>query len=673
MKSQKEYFAFISYSHKDEKYAKWLWHKLEHYHLPVSVRKSNPTLPQYIRPVFKDTSELSAGVLPDEVNEVLYNSKYLIVICSPRAAKSKWVNNEVQTFIDMGRYDKIIPFIIDGIPFSPILDEKCFTSALLNLPKEQELLAVNINDMGRDAAVVKVVAYMFGLKFDILWQRFKREQRNKRSMWMGASVLFAAVGLGVGSYFIKQNHIIETQNDRLSTLISELTESNNTYSELQADLKRYVYAGEMRGNGCDDISLQHFAYHPDEPLIAFSDDWGIWLHNLNSDIENLLPIDEKYGFRDLYRLCFSTDGTELTAEGSFGIYIWNVEKCKLLGHYWSDDKDMHCFETKFPDIDKESLIARRLSQLSSTIDYKCIDGKLTIRQRKNLNDTCSTKMEMDEDSIFLCLPNPVYNEILFITGKRAALYDIGEKEFVLFFKGYNKDDYSMEFDNSGEILRVGKTFYTRTIKIDTIKNLKYTTKPIEDYPYSPKIQKYQYDEITHASMESTDLSIIYRHGNMVKKLEVLRKYSGGNGQEYLSFPVFAGSNRIVAIVEQGKHRIYSTTTWTLTGTLDNYVWDSFEQTFGNEGTLGHAESFIATAKYIDNKLYVVSSGGIVRIYNVNRPRLEAVVELPIKMNDDEYRIGPMDKCDIADDGSRIYYSFHEVPYYYICELPHIKK
>ena len=112
-----KYFAFISYQREDEKWAKWLQHKLEHYHLPTNVRKENPSLPQSIRPVFKDTSELAAGVLADEICEALENSKYLIVICSPHSALSKWVGIEVQTFIDKDRSDKIIPFVIGRKPF----------------------------------------------------------------------------------------------------------------------------------------------------------------------------------------------------------------------------------------------------------------------------------------------------------------------------------------------------------------------------------------------------------------------------------------------------------------------------------------------------------------------------------------------------------------------------
>ena len=209
-----KYFAFISYQREDEKWAKWLQHKLEHYHLPTNVRKENPSLPQSIRPVFKDTSELASGVLADEICEALESSKYLIVICSPQATHSKWVDKEVQTFIDMGRSDKIIPFVIGGKPFSEKPEDECFPSALLNLPKEQELLGVNINEMGRDAAAVKVVACMFELKFDALWQRFERERRKRRNWIIVAAIIAFLCVSGVAFSMYLQNIQIQKANRR---------------------------------------------------------------------------------------------------------------------------------------------------------------------------------------------------------------------------------------------------------------------------------------------------------------------------------------------------------------------------------------------------------------------------------------------------------------------------
>lgn len=120
MSKQYEYFAFISYKREDEKWAKWLQKKLESYSLPTAIRKENPELPNKIRPVFRDQSELSGGNLKAEIEKGLNRSKYLIVICSPRSAKSPWVSKEVQHFIDQGRENYIIPFIIGGTPNASI-------------------------------------------------------------------------------------------------------------------------------------------------------------------------------------------------------------------------------------------------------------------------------------------------------------------------------------------------------------------------------------------------------------------------------------------------------------------------------------------------------------------------------------------------------------------------
>ena len=179
MKQEKEFYAFISYKREDEKWAKWLQDKLEHYKFPVNLN-GRSDLPKYIRPTFRDVTDLTPGLLAEEINYALCNSEWLIVICSPRSAKSPWVCKEAQAFIDIGRADHIIPFVIEGNPFSDDKSTECYPEALLNLTGSKELLAANINEMGRDAAVIKTIARMFNLKFDTLWQRYRREERKKR-------------------------------------------------------------------------------------------------------------------------------------------------------------------------------------------------------------------------------------------------------------------------------------------------------------------------------------------------------------------------------------------------------------------------------------------------------------------------------------------------------------
>lgn len=229
MGNTKQYYAFISYKREDETWAKWLQNKLEYYKLPSNLN-GRSDLPKEIRPVFRDKSELAAGVLAEEINNALVNSKYIIVICSPQAAQSQWVGKEVQTFIEMGRTDKIIPFIVGGEPHSENLEEECLPLSLRKLPKEQELLGVNINEMGRDAAAVKVVARMFGLRFDDLWQRHEREKRIRRHMITTGIIVFALMVLGVAGWIWHQNVVLKEKDWKMmesqSKLVAEMIKLN---------------------------------------------------------------------------------------------------------------------------------------------------------------------------------------------------------------------------------------------------------------------------------------------------------------------------------------------------------------------------------------------------------------------------------------------------------------
>ena len=175
-------YAFISYNHRDVKMAKWLHKKLEYYRLPTEIHNEFEDS-KYLRPIFRDQEDLNTGILSDELRHHLESSKYLIVICSPDSAKSTWVSNEVRTFIEWRRLENIIPFIIDGTPYSGN-DDECLPLSLREYVKvhpDRELLGVSIAEVGREKAFVRVVSRMLGVSFDELWKRHERER--KRSIW----------------------------------------------------------------------------------------------------------------------------------------------------------------------------------------------------------------------------------------------------------------------------------------------------------------------------------------------------------------------------------------------------------------------------------------------------------------------------------------------------------
>lgn len=199
------YIAFISYKREDEKWAKWLQHKLEHYRLPSSIRKENNSLPKAVRPVFRDKSELASGVLKKSLYDALRRSKYLIVVCSPNSAKSEWVNKEVQFFIDEGKKDFIIPFIVDGTPHSLDKSLECYPHAIRHLPQDEELLGVSVKD-GRSESAIKIIAQMLNLQFDTLWQRYQREIIMKRTITICASLFVIIASILVAQYTKKRNY-----------------------------------------------------------------------------------------------------------------------------------------------------------------------------------------------------------------------------------------------------------------------------------------------------------------------------------------------------------------------------------------------------------------------------------------------------------------------------------
>lgn len=231
-----DFFAFISYKREDEKWAKWLQRKLEYYKLPSSVRKDNPDLPEKIRPVFKDTTDLEPGVLARKIQDALDSSKYLIVICSPRSANSVWVSKEVQAFIDSGRSDHIIPFIIGGIPNASDPKDECFPEGLRQLAGEQELLGANINEMGREAAAIKVVARMFNLRFDTLWQRYEKYRKRKRYIVSFLLFIIVSVALLIASIIAKQNVMLERANGQLEEANNAIILQRDSIQKVKNDL-----------------------------------------------------------------------------------------------------------------------------------------------------------------------------------------------------------------------------------------------------------------------------------------------------------------------------------------------------------------------------------------------------------------------------------------------------
>lgn len=217
MESEKIYYAFVSYSREDEKWAKWVAHEMDNFKLPTAL--NGKELPNSLRKVFRDVDELSAGNLPEQIHNALSTSENLVVICSPHSAKSKWVDEEIKEFIKIkgDKTNKIFPFIIDGTPFSNDSNDECFPESLRNLSSKDERVGGNVNEQGgREAALIKVIAGMLEVSFDSLWNRYEREQKRKRRLWIALAFLVAFIGISIASWMWRLNQQLSESNRKLS-------------------------------------------------------------------------------------------------------------------------------------------------------------------------------------------------------------------------------------------------------------------------------------------------------------------------------------------------------------------------------------------------------------------------------------------------------------------------
>ena len=221
-----KYHAFVSYSHADKAWAEWLHRGVETYRIPAGLREGRGDLPEKFYPVFRDRDELAgASVLGDRLREALRESRWLVVVCSPRAARSEWVNEEVRYFKQLGRADRVLCLVVDGVPKASFrrpdeAENECFPETILHPVSDQggvdhsvweEPLAADARPGadGKRAALLKIIAGMAEVGFGDLVRR-DQQRAIQRLRWMVAGVsglVLAFAGLGAGLYFQKKEAV----------------------------------------------------------------------------------------------------------------------------------------------------------------------------------------------------------------------------------------------------------------------------------------------------------------------------------------------------------------------------------------------------------------------------------------------------------------------------------
>jgi len=202
---------------------------------------------------FRDDDEMGASTdLGATLRDALENSDNLILICSPHAARSRWVNAEVLHFKNSEREDRIFAVIAAGTPNSNDPELNCFPPALgspvagdeLLSERHAEPLGIDLSKEPFQRARIRLVAGLLGISFDSLWQREKRRMMKRRAVAAVVTLALASVMVLLGVKWLTERGRVRTQRiDRTLVKVRDDLASERVNAAL-TELDSLTAAGE---------------------------------------------------------------------------------------------------------------------------------------------------------------------------------------------------------------------------------------------------------------------------------------------------------------------------------------------------------------------------------------------------------------------------------------------
>jgi tetratricopeptide (TPR) repeat protein len=200
----RRFTRFLSYSHAepDRSIAVRLHRRLENYSLPrdlaLELRR-----PRRLGSFFRDDDELrSSSDLGAEIRQALGHSDRLIVLCSPSSRASRWVNLEIETFLESHPIEQVACLLLEGDP------EHAIPSAMLTALDGREPFAPDFRESERSRrdcelrSFLKLVAAIVGCAFDDLFQRDRRAALRRAQLRTAVAVPAAVIFAGLALYAV---------------------------------------------------------------------------------------------------------------------------------------------------------------------------------------------------------------------------------------------------------------------------------------------------------------------------------------------------------------------------------------------------------------------------------------------------------------------------------------
>lgn len=246
-------WAFICYSQPDERWKDWLVKHLTLFRTPrpfPGKMTADGPIPRRIGPIMARSDGGDAdNFLSAEDKQTLKESRYLVVVCSPGAAVSRWVDEAVRTFKSLGREHRTLCLIVRGEPYaSSRLDpigEECLPRAIkyavdaegqiTDTPTAPAAADARPGKDGRRNAFLKLTAGLLRIDFGELKQRdHDRGQIQMTGALAGALLLLIFFAAFSTYSFIRANEA----NDLVDEANSSAEFSKSEFDKRRTDSDR---------------------------------------------------------------------------------------------------------------------------------------------------------------------------------------------------------------------------------------------------------------------------------------------------------------------------------------------------------------------------------------------------------------------------------------------------
>jgi WD40 repeat protein len=250
-KTSFEYDGFISYSHAaDDLLAPRLQSGLQRFAKPWWKRRA-------LR-IFRDESSLSANPhLWSSITEALDNSGWFVLLLSPDAAESPWVNQEIEFWKEHKDPSRILPVLTDGtfewtgvdvwgtaVPEElegVFLEEPRWVDMRFGREEEQ----LDLKNPRFSAAVADIASALRGVPKDELEsEEVKQHRRTIRTAWAAGALVLV---LGVAAVFAAVQATSNADEAQGNALLAAA--QNVSRSDMDLALLLTIQAAELLGSG----------------------------------------------------------------------------------------------------------------------------------------------------------------------------------------------------------------------------------------------------------------------------------------------------------------------------------------------------------------------------------------------------------------------------------------